>query len=270
MSDFDRVRRDWERWVQQDPLFAVYTKPGTESGGWDVAEFLASGQVIVDELVGQLTAAGVELPVGSALDFGCGVGCDVCPHAPFRRCPRRRQLEPMVAEARELATRLDRQPTFHLNHEPNLRLFDYGRFAFVLSIVVLQHMPQEIALGYVREFLRVLRPGGIAVFQIPEAHGTPERLLDERPAVACDAQPADAVRARVLRKPTMELHPHPGGRHARRGRARRGAGPHGGTGRLRGSPVPQPHVRGREAPGAGAVSAVADRGVRGVLEVVPG
>jgi|tagenome__1003787_1003787.scaffolds.fasta_scaffold20592097_2 SAM-dependent methyltransferase len=237
MSDLDRVRRDWERWGQQDPLFAVYTKPGTESGGWDVTEFLASGQETVDDLVGQLTAAGVELPVGSALDFGCGVGrltSALTRH--FDDVHGVDISEPMVAEARELATRLDRQPTYHVNHQPNLRLFADGRFAFVLSIVVLQHMPQEIALGYVREFLRVLRPGGIAVFQIPEAHGAPERLLDERRLSPATRNRLVRVRARVLRKPTMEMHPIPAaavlGAVERAGGRVRTVAPDGFAGRL--------------------------------------
>jgi SAM-dependent methyltransferase len=37
----------------------------------------------------------------------------------------------------------------------------------VYSCRVLQHMPPPLALGYVREFHRVVRPGGVVVFQMP-------------------------------------------------------------------------------------------------------
>ncbi len=37
---------------------------------------------------------------------------------------------------------------------------------FLFSYLVLQHLPsEELAFGYIREFLRVLRPGGAFLFQ---------------------------------------------------------------------------------------------------------
>ncbi len=41
------------------------------------------------------------------------------------------------------------------------------RFDLVLSDIVLQHIRPAVALKYVDEFLRILRPGGIAVFFLP-------------------------------------------------------------------------------------------------------
>ena len=41
------------------------------------------------------------------------------------------------------------------------------RFDFIYSNIVLQHIPREAQFGYVREFGRILKPGGIAVFQTP-------------------------------------------------------------------------------------------------------
>ena len=57
--------------------------------------------------------------------------------------------------------------TFVLNERPDLSVFDDESFDFVYSTIVLQHMPPEFALGYLREFARVLRPGGLAVFTLP-------------------------------------------------------------------------------------------------------
>jgi ubiquinone/menaquinone biosynthesis C-methylase UbiE len=71
----------------------------------------------------------------------------------------------MVKLARELND--DRQNCrFVVNAAPDLKQFDSGSFDFVYSSLVLQHMPsQEMVEAYVGEFLRVLRPGGLAVFQ---------------------------------------------------------------------------------------------------------
>jgi SAM-dependent methyltransferase len=55
------------------------------------------------------------------------------------------------------------------NPRPDLSAFGDGAFAFVQTAIVLQHMRPQYALAYIREFLRVLRPGGLLFFQIPTA-----------------------------------------------------------------------------------------------------
>jgi hypothetical protein len=50
-----------------------------------------------------------------------------------------------------------------------LRLFDANTlFALMFSWLVPQHMPKQLALGYIAEFARVTKPGGVIVFQIPD------------------------------------------------------------------------------------------------------
>ena len=57
---------------------------------------------------------------------------------------------------------------FHHNPAPDLRLFSDGSFDFVLVLIVLQHMEPELMRGYMREFVRVLRPHGVAFFNVLE------------------------------------------------------------------------------------------------------
>ena len=52
------------------------------------------------------------------------------------------------------------------NARPDLSVFSDGEFDFVLTLITLQHMEPRYAASYIREFLRVLQPGGIAAFQI--------------------------------------------------------------------------------------------------------
>jgi SAM-dependent methyltransferase len=48
----------------------------------------------------------------------------------------------------------------------------------VYSWLVLQHMPRQLALGYISEFARVTKPGGVMVFQVPDRRQSSE--TDER------------------------------------------------------------------------------------------
>ena len=58
--------------------------------------------------------------------------------------------------------------SFEVNHATDLRRFDDASFDLVYSMIVLQHVPDREAIeSYVGEFSRILRPGGLAVFQLP-------------------------------------------------------------------------------------------------------
>ena len=51
--------------------------------------------------------------------------------------------------------------------EFHLRIFDSDSFAFVYSSIVLQHLEPRYQKRYLSEFIRVLAPGGLLVFQLP-------------------------------------------------------------------------------------------------------
>jgi ubiquinone/menaquinone biosynthesis C-methylase UbiE len=56
---------------------------------------------------------------------------------------------------------------FVLNDRSDLILFPDQDFDLVFSTLVLQHMPPACALQYIREFIRVVQPGGVVAFSAP-------------------------------------------------------------------------------------------------------
>jgi ubiquinone/menaquinone biosynthesis C-methylase UbiE len=60
-----------------------------------------------------------------------------------------------------------RRCQFVLNSNPDLRIFAAKHFDFVYSSITLQHIKPRFTRLYLREFARVLRPGGVLVFQLP-------------------------------------------------------------------------------------------------------
>jgi SAM-dependent methyltransferase len=162
---FDEVRRDWTVLGEDDPLWAVYVDADKRGGRWDPDQFLATGRTDVAAALGRLTRFGLPTRWARVLDFGCGagrlsqalaehadevVGVDVAP--------------PMLDMARRL-DRSDGRCRFVLNESPDLGLFADDEFDLVYSELVLQHLPAPVIDGYVTEFLRVLRPGGVALLQ---------------------------------------------------------------------------------------------------------
>ncbi|WP_460404671.1 class I SAM-dependent methyltransferase [Actinophytocola sediminis] len=161
---FDDVRRDWVRLAEQDPLWAVYVAADKRGGRWDPAQFLETGRVDVAGAVSWLAEIGAGPRWGRVLDFGCGagrltqalsayadevVGVDVAPA--------------MLATARTLDPPANCR--FVLNEASDLSAFDTGGFDLVYSELVLQHLPRRVIEGYLREFARVLAPGGVALLQ---------------------------------------------------------------------------------------------------------
>jgi SAM-dependent methyltransferase len=163
-DSFDGVRKDWVRLGEEDPLWAVYVASDKRGGRWDPSQFLETGRADVAASAAWLTEFGVGPRWGRVLDFGCGagrlsqaladhadevVGVDVSP--------------PML----EVARKLDEtgRCTFVLNESQDLSQFEDDSFDLVYSELVLQHLPISAIDGYLREFVRVLRPTGVALLQ---------------------------------------------------------------------------------------------------------
>jgi SAM-dependent methyltransferase len=47
-------------------------------------------------------------------------------------------------------------------------MFENAKFGFVYSSLVLQHIDPQFMPGYLKEMARVLRPGGVMVFQVAD------------------------------------------------------------------------------------------------------
>lgn len=177
-SSLARLGRDWNTLGQQDPFWAVCVDPARRGGRWDVAEFLASGRAEIAEVIGRLDELGICPARDDALDFGCGVGrltAALSDH--FRAVVGVDISRPMLDQAQKLHDR-NLRCTFIHNEITDLRALADESFDLVYSSLVLQHMPGELAAGYLLEFMRVLRPGGAVVLLVPEGHlRTPRGLV---------------------------------------------------------------------------------------------
>ena len=199
--ELKEVQRHWNAFGKIDPLWAIVTQPDKRFGKWKHAEFFACGEEEIDRILRHVDSLSFPLRRRRALDFGCGVGrltqalsryfrqCDGVDIAPsmvklarkydrpwkrFRyesaRLPwsgfhgRRRWMDCWPGFARLLKGQRSR---FFLNESNDLALFADDTYDFIYSALVLQHMRPEYSQNYIKEFLRVLAPGGLAVFQIP-------------------------------------------------------------------------------------------------------
>lgn len=157
----------WEDWAKADPLWAILSEPSRKNGKWDADEFFASGIAEIDSIMAEIADRGLKIATNRCLDFGCGVGRLTQALANvFDRSDGVDISDTMVSMAREYNKRGDRV-LYHVNVADDLRLFEDGAFDFIYSTIVLQHNPPDVAESYIREFVRILAPNGLAVFDMP-------------------------------------------------------------------------------------------------------
>jgi SAM-dependent methyltransferase len=202
------LRRHWDEYGRTDPLWAILTAPDKKGNRWSIDEFLQTGRDEIAALVAYLDALGVGGTRRRALDFGCGagrlshalaayfdqvIGVDIAPS--------------MIDVARKLHASI-RGLEFRVNTSDRLDSIESASIDLVYTRLVLQHMPARYVRAYLAEFVRVLSPKGVLVFQLPsedalpvkvEGHGL-KRLLP-RPVISM----IRAVR-RLREFPRMELH----------------------------------------------------------------
>jgi len=183
--DIDKLRDTWRVLGEEDPLWAILSSPDKRGGRWLIDEFLAAGENEIAAIDGYCTVLGRPAARNVALDFGCGVGR-------LSRALATRYASvigvdiasTMIARARELnADRANIR--FVENAEADLRFVGDGTVDFVYSAITLHHIPAVLQRAYIAEFMRVLAPEGLAVFQIAsgfsnDLHGWGYRLLPNR------------------------------------------------------------------------------------------
>ncbi len=162
MKGLNELKYSWNTFAETDAMGAVLT--GSE---WDESSFYDSGQAEVDSLMKVIADVYPELKKESALDFGCGLGrLTFALSQHFRRVTGIDISKKMIERAATNHRNSDRV-NFVLNESRFLTGVPSDSVDFLLSLIVLQHIPKKYIKGYLGEFLRVTKPGGLIVFQIP-------------------------------------------------------------------------------------------------------
>lgn len=165
MDTLKNLRKSWESFAEENPHWAVLT--ARDSGETDA--FYESGIHDVESVLKEGETQQIEINKGAALDFGCGVG-----RLTFPLCAH---FEKVVAA--DISTKMIELAGVHENCPANASFYnvkdsklsglDRNSFDFVLSLIVLQHLPTKHAKSYIKAFMRVARFNGLIVFQIPTA-----------------------------------------------------------------------------------------------------
>jgi len=200
--DLRTLQKNWDSFGETDPLWAILTDPAKKGGKWDLEDFLQTGTHEIAATLERLKSLGISTASRRALDFGCGIGrLTQALSARFDEAWGVDIAPSMIALAKRINAHPDRC-RYLLNETNDLACFPSQHFDFVYSRLVLQHMLPVYAKDYILEFLRVLAPGGVLIFQMPDSMLFPPAAGETgRRSRSTGPMPADAFAAGIVCTP---------------------------------------------------------------------
>jgi SAM-dependent methyltransferase len=163
MGFAESMRRDWDERARKDAFYYI----ASWRKDWDPSAFLASGEEDYQRLVAPVLERFGFLPQSmTVLEFGCGAGrmtSSFVHH--FGGVIAFDISTEMLGRARKLVSPAANVRWIQGNGV-DLGGVEDTSVDFAFSYLVLQHLPaEEFVCSYIREMFRVLRPGGLCLFQ---------------------------------------------------------------------------------------------------------
>jgi len=163
------LQHDWDELAEVDPLWNILSEPDKRDGRWDLDAFFATGSAEIAAVLERGRVHGYPAHRERALDFGCGVGrLTRAMAAHFDACLGL-DISPRMIELARRWNQAIPACRFGVSQAEDLRLYPDAAFDFVYCRIVLQHVPARAITGYITELVRVLRPRGLLVFEVPSA-----------------------------------------------------------------------------------------------------
>ncbi|HBB35125.1 MAG TPA: SAM-dependent methyltransferase [Cyanobacteria bacterium UBA8803] len=162
-----RLQKNWDELGRRDPFWSILSDPTKKGNKWHPDEFFKTGEAEIAALLKSIESFGISLSYKRALDFGCGAGrLTQALSCYFDECYGV-DIAPSMIELARKSNRHGNKCQYYLNEGSDLSLFKDNYFNLIYSNIVLQHISPEYSKNYIKEFLRVLNPGGLLAFQIP-------------------------------------------------------------------------------------------------------
>jgi SAM-dependent methyltransferase len=201
--DLRDLQRHWDTFGRRDPFWAILTDPARRGNRWSPEEFFETGRAEIAELMSHAARLQVPRERRRALDFGCGAGRLTQALAAHFESTVGVDVAPSMIALADLHNPHGGRCMYAVNDEPHLRRWADASFDLIYTSRVLQHIEPRYSTRYLREFVRLLSPGGYLSFDLPSASGEAAALADQ-------GLPPSAMRAHIVASPSGPLMVTPG------------------------------------------------------------
>jgi ubiquinone/menaquinone biosynthesis C-methylase UbiE len=162
-----KLGKKWQKYGKIDPLWTILTYEGKENNKWDEDEFFRTGRDEISKIMEFVKKLDHPLEKAKALDFGCGVGRLTQALAEEFDEVIGVDIAPSMIELAEKYNKCGKKCKYFVNDKADLKMFDDDTFDFIYTNIVLQHIEPKFTKKYIQEFIRILKPNGLLIFQQP-------------------------------------------------------------------------------------------------------
>ena len=201
---FQNVEALYENLGDEQALWAVMTYPEYRNDE-NVDKFFDSGREEIELQLKKLEELSIDYLKGKCLDFGCGVGR--LTHALGRYFQNAIGVDvssTMIQKAEEI--KKQDNVSFILNKKDNLSQLESSSFDFIYSNKTIQHIPYPASKNYIKDFFRLLKPGGVAVFLVHNCKHAEEGSLKFN-YLKWYRESVRPFLKKVRGKPPVQIHP---------------------------------------------------------------
>ena len=156
------VRDIWERKAKATPVASMLSADLCHVTS--VSELFEYSQRDIDNQMQHVRTLAVDLPHKRALDFGCGLGRTTQALARHFDEVDGIDIAPSFIELAKKYNRHADRCRYHVNERDDLGMFSENCFDLIWCYGVFQVLEPRYCASYIREFFRVLAPGGLVVF----------------------------------------------------------------------------------------------------------
>ena len=166
--ELKQLQKTWDELGRWDPLWVILTKADKTNRRWKPDEFFKTGEDEIADVLRQVDRLIPGLPRRKALDFGCGVGRLTRALAEYFPGCCGVDISPTMIQLAQELNRDIPNCRFVLNESAELPTLPNNHFGFIYTSIVLQHIAPPYSRKYIAELVRVLKPGGMLIFQLPD------------------------------------------------------------------------------------------------------
>lgn len=163
----EELKNNWDSFGKKDPLWAILTDSKKKNGKWDINEFYMTGVKEISSVMEYIDKTGVKIKKDKVLDFGCGIGRLSQAFTEYFDQVVGVDIAQSMIDTANLYNKHKEKCKYFTNVQSDLKMFDNESFSFIYSNIVLQHIKPEYSKIYIKEFIRLLVPNGVLVFQVP-------------------------------------------------------------------------------------------------------
>jgi SAM-dependent methyltransferase len=176
--------KDWTKIAEEAPYWGVLSADEFKGVAIDSdarERFFASGETQIASLFAEIEGISPGFSPNRSLDFGCGVGRVLLPIATRSREAIGIDIAPNMLALTKSNAEASGVDNIELVLSDDTLSRVTGRFDFVHSFIVLQHIPPERGYQIIRQLLSLLEPGGVFALHIGFAKAR-ELMVHEMPA----------------------------------------------------------------------------------------